>query len=109
MSDIDKTIEQVKKLDKLRSLGDWDYVCYKVPDGKALRMDYAVVDGERKTLFRDIYDLARSRNARFIVAVANSIMPIIAELETANKRIAELELFAKKTKQIADDKIGADR
>ena len=119
MSGISKTIERVKKLDKPRSSGDWDYICYKVPDGEALRMDYAVVDGERKTLFKDVYDLTRSRNARFIVASANSIMPIItayeqsqkeledyrerftstmqllsnekADLDTANKRIAELE------------------
>ena len=91
MPDIDKTIEQVKELDKLRSSGDWDYICYKVPDGEALRMDYAVVDGDRKTIFKDIYNLARSRNARFIVASANSIMPIIAAYEQSQKELEEQE------------------
>ena len=81
---IDKTVKRVKKLAEHKR-----YEKYPEIVQAQVKKD----DGAE-----EIY----SPDTDFLVLAANSIMSIIAELETANKRIAELEIKFDKQKMYID-------
>ena len=90
MSGISKTIERVKELDKARTQGEWEYDSdyYNSAFIQTIGHNLNVTIGKMVDCAEYAYGF---KDLEFICAVANSIMPIIAELDTANKRIAYLE------------------